>query len=339
MILEKVNIIDNKDKFIINSSDHKYTWEYYYRQYNNVLDFIIKIGNKKNYTLNSMAYPILFVFRHTIELMLKNNLQENINTHSIKDLVEANRMPEKFLNNIEILDCDSQGSGLRYYTSYNYKNDTLKVLPIIQFFIDFTSKNMPFALPLKENVDMSDKFLVWEWTFHMRECWNIGILRTQYDSMANLLCEGIINSELLVDDIYLPLLFLIRHSLELGLKGNLYEVKFKNKGHSPVSLYSDFNHFIEDALLNIKEKDLFEETFVKNEKLLNLTSKIKNIDNNSQYFRFPVDQNGHYTNAIQNDIILLDLLDLYYETDSFLSFAIPVLQEYGYISTSNEEYI
>ena len=136
--------------------------------------------------------------------------------------------------------------------------------------------------------------------------------------------------------------------MELGLKDNLGEVTFLlsnkkkkrlRKEHSPIPLYSDFNNFIEEALLCIKEKDLHEETCAKNENLLNLVSNIKNIDDTSQYFRFPADKKGNSTNVIQDNNILLNLLELYYETDSFLSFAIPALQKYGYISTSNEKYI
>ncbi|RZK38631.1 MAG: hypothetical protein EOO90_21735 [Pedobacter sp.] len=66
----------------------------------------------------------------------------------------------------------------------------------------------------------------------MAECAGLGVLRTQFDSTIELLIKGIIEDKFDIHKVYLPLLFLIRHSLELALKFNIDEIQ---KGSSVIS--------------------------------------------------------------------------------------------------------
>lgn len=82
--------------------------------------------------------------------------------------------------------------------------------------------------------------------------------RTQFDECIEFLIEAILVYNEEIDKLYIPLLFLIRHSLELALKRNIIEVqkisnlinsKDYSTEHSLATLYNcylDFLNKIED---------------------------------------------------------------------------------------------
>ncbi len=145
-----------------------------------------------------------------------------------------------------------------------------------------------------------------------------------------------------INRIYLPLLFLIRHSLELGLKSNLQQAKKissdkvpekqYDKIHSLSKLYNCFGG--EDGYLSkldltkmsVDTKKQFDKYKSEYE---DLNEVVHQLDKNSKYFRYPVDSKGrnHPLNFSKNG--LFEILKLYYLTDPFTSFTLDVLNDEG----------
>ena len=98
------------------------------------------------------------------------------------------------------------------------------------------------------------KRIEWDLTFHVNQCGGTGPLRTQYDFIISMLVKGILNNSWELHKVYLPLLFLIRHSIELALKLNIERIRkhsvalISNKDieneHSLCILYNIFNKYL-----------------------------------------------------------------------------------------------
>lgn len=86
--------------------------------------FLLTKANEKNYTMNCQFMSFSFLFRHTIEIILKANLAKYglpiPITHSIKDLAAPLQiyLPANFLPNLSQLDCEGQGDCFKYLTSH-----------------------------------------------------------------------------------------------------------------------------------------------------------------------------------------------------------------------------
>ena len=82
----------------------------------------------------------------------------------------------------------------------------------------------------------------------MGECKGLGHIKTQYDQVIEFLVNGILNENFDIDKTYLPLFFLIRHSLEIGLKSNLEQANIElsdyNDIHSLEKLYNLFKDYL-----------------------------------------------------------------------------------------------
>ena len=86
---------ENERKFAFTVSDYQNNWEYYYIQYSKVLNFLLGIANEKHYLINCQHRSFMFIFRHTVELMLKYVVNE-------KGIVEASSSSSD--NSIIVLD-------------------------------------------------------------------------------------------------------------------------------------------------------------------------------------------------------------------------------------------
>lgn len=67
-----------------------------------------------------------------------------------------------------------------------------------------------------------------------------------------------------------------------------------------------------------------------------LKDVIHDLDSNSYYYRFPTDRNGNPHNLKINTDMLKNILKFREKVDAYLTFAIPVLQEYGYLESDYE---
>lgn len=353
MLFEKIDFEKESHikKFI---STRKYdcnTWSDYYNSYNYALRSLLEDGYAKNYALNSKAKCILFLVRHSIELSLKLNLDcQNIdvpNTHKFIDIIntfpENYELPDNLNKIICLIDLDEDGSCYRYAlnkrTNKNYftLEQTLNVFEILQLHwsidnsIDF---NIGTIFPEVKFSNVKS----WDFTFHLGEASLIGQIRTQYDQCIEVLIVGIIEDKFDMNELFIPLMFMIRHSLELALKSNILEVQKKStliksndysNEHSLARLFNCYLDYLSKLDLSKLSKDLNKqiEKYLVNYSQLN--EVIHQLDKNSQHFRFPTNGKGEFHNIQLSKISFVDVLKLYYYTDPFLTFSNTVLDENG----------
>ena len=143
-----------------------------------------------------------------------------------------------------------------------------------------------------------------------------------------------------IDTVSLPLLFLIRHSLELGLKANILKLepvnnveKIKLSGSNSHSLEFLYNRFTQH-LETVKNKYKIS-TEIRNQiddylqDFALLKDKLHKLDKGSFSFRYPVDTNGDYNFTWDTRENLSEIIDLYYKIQPFLVFTETVLYEEG----------
>ncbi len=161
----------------------------------------------------------------------------------------------------------------------------------------------------------------------------------QYKYSVDVLVSKLENGEKVFNLVF-PILNMVRHSLEIGLKMN---IKLLEKLNGIEKKYdnSKTNHSLE-ALFNLL-KDHFNWVFdnhhigskIQNEIItfMNKTNKLKHIlirlDHSAQEFRYPNKKNGQTSFEDVLDIDLKEILDYYYETTKFLIYTEDVLYEEG----------
>ena len=343
-------VFDDKKELEIPLNLHKYTWDYYFKQYAVVLNYIISLSLKKDYLINRKQMAVMFVYRHTAELFLKSKIANEgqlvPNTHSLTLLTQElkGQLSQRFLDSLSILKPEGEGDNFRYIKSEDgnrhYNGELLNVLSSLSLFVesDEIKKTGLFTCQLNKN----DKMLKHEWTLYTTDTQTLGHLKTQYDDLISTLLHAIKSGDLNIADIYLPLLFLIRHSLELGYKDNIAEVQTKltnsqikkaTQSHSLVSLNNIIEQFVVEARSTMTTKD----DSIKNEIdrylpiVKNLSNSLHVIDNASRSFRFPVDRDGNTIKIPLSEDILAKSVDAFQNADSFISLSLSVLAYEGYL--------
>lgn len=207
------------------------------------------------------------------------------------------------------------------YDEWCQSNNPIRVLPISHIVIQKKSQRNNFI-------------------FHTQDCQHLGVMRTQYDTCISTLLMAIENKKVALEEILMPIMFLLRHSIELGLKDNLKDIvspadkkKMMKKGHKLVGLYN----ILTDGYLQNSIQTILNEKFKKEtEEFLNRIEKLSNLinllDTNSLNFRFPVGQ-IQFTKKT-----FIDSYELYITSDTFLTFGTGVLFEYGYLLPTNYDY-
>ncbi|MBE9467894.1 MAG: hypothetical protein IMY72_06165 [Bacteroidetes bacterium] len=353
MLFEKIDF-ENKshiEKFIITKKFDCNTWEDYYNSYNYALKCILEEGFSKNYDLNCKAKCILFLIRHSIELCLKLNLYNKKlpipNSHIFKDLISAYPEDYKFqvslIKILHLIDLDKDGSCYRYVankdTNANYftHEDVTKVYEILQLHWSLNNTTEFEIGTIFPEMEFS-KIKKWDLTFHLGEANLLGPLRTQYDQCIEVLVVGIIEDRFDVNEIFVPLMFLIRHSLELALKSNIIEVQnfstlIKGKDysneHSLARLFNCYHDYLTKVDFSKLSQELNKEIEIYLIEYAKLNEVIHQLDKNSQHFRFPTNVKGDFHNIQLSKISFIDVLKLYYYTDPFLTFSNNVLEENG----------
>lgn len=345
----------NEQKFMLTVSNYQNNWKYYYIQYSKVFEYLLGVANKKQYQMNCQHMSFMFIFRHTVELMLKYVACEKgiepQHTHNLKDL--ANDLGTDFSTLIQSLPhlfAEGDGAMFRYdmgidgnpyFGTYN----VLEVCLDCQAFIQFTKDNYGrFSLyPICQEIDVNDGILKHELSFYTHECRGLGCIRSHYDFTTDFLVQGVINGHLSVNDIYLPLFYLLRHGIELALKSNLQDLgniipnqkqKIIGEIHSIEQLYNILFDYIKAAVEKIPQGDSFKvetDSFIQNVEKLNKC--IHNLDTQSNTFRFP-----NMTNPlVLKKKSLIDALKLYYATDVFLTNVVDVLMYAGYLEVGDDK--
>jgi len=336
--------------FKLKSKKHKETWDEYYDSYCFALYIIIEKGLKRNYALNSKCKAILFLFRHSLELCLKSNLSKKGNeiilSHNFEDIFKSFTdkavIPTNFLTMTDQIDFDEDGSCFRYHLNkdkrpyFNYSNK-VEFGTILNSYLNIDSIHTFKINKISEPHTFDDNRIRWDLTFHLGEANQIGQIRTQYDECVEFLIEAILLNNREIDKLYIPLLFLIRHSLELALKGNIFEVQkisslIKSKDYSGehslstlFNCYLDFLNKVENQIHSELKTQLTE--FKEQYRILNET--VHQLDNNSRFFRYPTDKKGNAHHVPITNINFIQLLELYYFTDPFITFTNDVLIDDG----------
>lgn len=355
-VIEKINKPENIRKLLFDKKQHISSWEHYLICYNYTLFQIFHKGLQDNYPFDCRGRAILFLLRHSLELTIKYNLKLKgkyiPNTHVFEYLIPAfgtdDFIPKEFIELLKSLNYSSDGSCFRYYKNNNTGTAYFKVGETVEFAnILLQYSNIPksesfFLGNLCEEFDYNDNHIKWSLTHHIGVSLSDGQVRNEYDLLINYIVEGILHDGHEVNKIYLPLLFLIRHGLELGLKSNLNVIKANYPDkisdthfdmiHSISKLYSIFSPqkgFLSKVNLENLSTDTKKQFDLYSEKFEALVKDVNQIDSNSQYFRFPVDLNGNKHPLYMKGDGLYKMLKMYYETDVFLSFTIDVLKEEG----------
>lgn len=355
MILKQSNFTDkeSQDKFIFNKEIHLSTWEHYCDCYSYTLRKLFTKGLNENYAFNCRSIGILFLIRHYFEICLKRNLALNEylipNTHDLKILIDhfdnQKLIPADLKNLVLSLNYDSDGACFRYYINNRtgrpfFDHGTqIEISELIKKYNRLESSETFKIEQFCEPFNYDNKIKKWDLTFHMGECRGLGHIRTQYDYVIEFLVEGVLSENYNINKVYLPLLFLIRHSLELALKSNLLEAREQSifvskkrieKIHSLETLYNLFggpNGYINNfdiEKMDIKTKELLESNKQQYERLNRI---LHQLDTNSMFFRFPVDNKGENHSIYMKGNHLLEILKYYYLTDSFITFVNVLIEE------------
>lgn len=166
-----------------------------------------------------------------------------------------------------------------------------------------------------------------------------GLIQTAYDTIIIELCNAIINSEIRVDDILLPLLFLLHHSLELGCKRDLEisEKTSRGKSHELQKLHSKVN---KDYDLSIKEYSRPDEQYSSKKISEYMRSFGKMYRDNPLLLRFPKMKNGELLKdglSLKDDTVI-SLLTRFCELSPCLNWAMDLYYCPDEIAKDEENY-
>ena len=341
------------DLLTINNQSHKRTWEYYYEQYHKAFLVFLEIAKQKRYQTNRKFMPFMFIMRHSLELFLTEKISKTMTTweqfgttHNLEKLYQfANINDQEFLKHLDCLNCNSEGDCWRYVSdrnesSYFKERKEIHTFDACNYYCSFLDNGASFTNASE------DKKLQWELTFHTTDYHTLGIIGTQYDFAIKDILLAIQKGKISINDIYLPLLFLLRHSLELKLKASIIQLgnvvkeqdRYKaNNTHKVNDLYDILANHTDAAIKSITDpgfKKLIEE-------FRHVTIQYKDIiallDANSYLFRFPKDRRGNDAGFIPKSDCVSEILKLYKKSDPFLCFAVSVLFEAGVLKIGDDK--
>jgi hypothetical protein len=170
-----------------------------------------------------------------------------------------------------------------------------------------------------------------------RDWWNY---YAQYKNAIDELVNGI-EKNIPIDTISLPLLFMIRHSIEIGLKANILKLEEVNptikkiqlggtKSHSIELLYNKFEEHLNLIIKNFEIRKIIVleiNEFLKSFKPLK--NKLEKLDKGSFNFRYPVDTKGNYNFNWEKKENIAGIVNLYYTIQPFIIFTNRILYEEG----------
>ena len=331
-------------------------WDYFTIQYQKSLKLLNDTALNFRYSLNSKSYPYLFLLRHYCELKLKGILaKRNINiptSHNFQDIIPLlTDAPEELKKAIKIISFDNDGSCFRYLCDKNRNPGPLYgTRQEISTFYEIASKledNPEYALNL-DIVEPINNRVKNELLFHFNEIVFEGQFRSVYDDMIRFLINSVIEDKIKAEEIYLPLFYLIRHSMELALKSSLLELlhsipdekkvslqRLINNEHKLSRLFNKYIEYIpEDKLSNLPTQLHTEYKRLKDDTEI-LKSCIHNLDTNSRAFTFPGTEASSGFKLEQNSLV--EIITIFLRVDAFLTFNVELLKEHDIISFSDEE--
>jgi hypothetical protein len=338
-------------KYEFKQSIHLASWEHYYRIYNQAFSLAIRRGLSKNYQFNGASHGLMFLLRQVVELNLKYNLALNgidvPNTHSIPDLLAAftdqATVPEAFKQAILIFMEDEDGGCWRYHADkdgcpYFKNSDTIKLADILKNLNAVEPTDKFTFEPVCAPFAYESRKVVWAMTLHIGFGDDDWFVKGGFDVLTIMLIEEIANCTAVVKDVYLPLLFNVRHAIELALKGNILTIRDgsdaisdKDIGseHSLCGLYNIFKDYLDTVDWTQLSPQIQEQYQTYRAEYDKLNKALHDLDSHSRAFRYPFDTNGiaHRVSLTKNDI--RKILRLYQLTDPFITFTTNVLIDNG----------
>ena len=356
MIFADKSLLDSllqNDLLTINNQSHKRTWGYYYEQYHKAFRVFLEIAKQKRYQTNRKFMPFMFIMRHSLELFLKEKISKTKTawkqygtTHNLEKLYQfANINDEEFLKHFDCLNCNSEGDCWRYVSdrngsSYFKERNEIHAFDACSYYCSFLDNDASFTNASE------DKKLQWELTFHTTDYHTLGIIGTQYDFAIIDILLAIQEKKISINDIYLPLLFLLRHSLELKLKASIIQLgnvvkeqdRYKvNNNHKVNYLYDVLAEHTDGAIKSITDPGFKKQSKNLRDVTIQYKNEIALLDANSYLFRFPKDKEGNDANFIPKSDCVSKILKLYKKSDPFLCFAVPVLFEAGVLEIGDDK--
>lgn len=338
-------------RFLFEDNPHNATWDFYCDSYSYTIRKILQKGLNGNYVLNCKAKSILFLIRHYFELCIKRNLvlngQRVLSTHNLVDLLDSfenkDLIPTGFKELAEQLNYDGTGECFRYDknnggTQFFDNRERIELGCLLRRYLAIEG-NENFKIDAISDDFTNNRQTNWSLTFHLSEASRLGQIRTQYDFIVGDILKGIENGEYDLNKAYLPLFFLIRHSMEIGLKANLYDINITlGRKHSIKTLYNCFcgdNGYVRK--LNKQVSTSTQQTINDYiEKLRELKGIMHQMDVNSYVFRFPVDGSRKPHILSISEKTLLTVIKLYLVTDAFITFTNQVLRDEGVLPVEEE---
>jgi len=355
ILFKKEDLTGHEAKFKTTKA-HPNTWANYTAQYEYLLRHLNQTALKTNYQLNIKSYPYLFLLRHFCELKFKTILNDRQidfgRKHELPLLIDMlGDVPEHLNKAIAHIDLDRDGSCYRYFFD-KYGNLTpvckmeKKVLPFYQEQTGIPADSIyNWTLGI---VPPYKKMLPWEFTFHFNEIGNQAQLRSTYDEVTDYVLKGVISDDIDINEVYLPLLFLLRHSVELVLKDSLKELihtqdeqtikkvkRLIDNEHKLSPLFKAFLAILPDDVSGLPEEmqEQYHNFLVQSDRM---KSALHTLDNNSRYFRFPYDIDQEHPMGLPAEA-LYHIISDFLETDGFLTFCTSVLKDYNIIRYSDDE--
>lgn len=354
----KQAILNSTEKLYITNAVHLRTWESFFFQYNGAFLILLKDSFACKYSTNCKFMPFMFLFRHSMELWVKHVFQENngkesdvlYTSHDVNAFIQEQADEcKEVLNALLPLQKDIEGACWRYPMDRNgslyfSKNEKIDSYGACVKYINFI--NSINILQKDFNLDgIGSKRLHWELQFHSCDCMTMGQAATQYDFALARIVDAIINVDVSINSIYLPILFLLRHTLELKLKqgiinlGNIVNENDRKQistEHSVKKLYEIFASFINRAIAKVSDSELKKESKQLRDLTVEYKDVINDIDAKSFSFRYPFDKKGNISNFKPRKDNVVKTLDLYIKTDTFLCFATEVLMREGALEVGDD---
>ncbi|MCA9385438.1 hypothetical protein KC717_02195 [Candidatus Dojkabacteria bacterium] len=138
-----------------------------------------------------------------------------------------------------------------------------------------------------------------------------------------------------IDILAYPFLFLIRHTIELGLKANIHLLANYSEQDYGVGKSIHKLKYLQDAMMKHfeylsktepKDDTIYKGFHTENEKLSVLIDYFENIDLMSMSFRYPMDRQGNKSLLYQERINLLKIKDQFNEAVNILDRTRDVLE-------------
>ncbi len=165
------------------------------------------------------------------------------------------------------------------------------------------------------------------------------LLNAQYKTALDQLIT-LVENGLPINRVAFPILFMVRHGLELSLKANILRMqdvttveKLKLNGGKSHSLDVLYNKFLQNLNQIIRKTKLspkiLEEIENYKDKIEPLKSILHKLDERSYSFRYPVDTDGNPNFNWLEKMNIADLINSFYFIQPFLLFTENVLVDAG----------